>query len=187
MAKSEPKDLPSFQKMWDNYPIEGAETVATNIGGKVADNVLPSLGTDKAWNTCTIRLSRSFNYSGDPIPEEKHLLVKAADKRPLRVVSGADGYKYAYGVEEMAYYLEEVYGPADGTFSIDKASPDALGSSQIAGQRVLVVFQFMDATNGKPRRANHADLWDGANMRYNNVVTNPKHSSFTIKYWEFAR
>ncbi len=179
-------ELPPFQRMWDNYPTEPAATVATVIGGAVARNVLPSLGGDSPWNTCTIRLSKSFNYAGDPIPR-RHILQRSRDRRPMATISGDDGYQYAYRVKDMDYYLQEVYGAPDGTLSLPQSGPDVLQNTAISGQQLLLIFYFQDATGGPARDANHADLWDGANMRYNNVVLNPNHSSFGIKYWEFIR
>ena len=88
------RQMPSFQKMWDNYPDERDSTkVKKLIGGRV----------DASWitNTCTIRLSRAFNYAGDPI--EKGLAG-------LNAVSGADGKWYAFRVREMEKYLRAKYG-----------------------------------------------------------------------------
>ena len=54
-----PKPLPSLKKMWDNYPNGTAAQVKKDIGRRVDASCIT--------NTCVIRLSRGFNYAGDPI------------------------------------------------------------------------------------------------------------------------
>jgi len=103
----------------------------------------------------------------------------------MRTVSGTDGYQYAYRVREMDYYLHEIFGAADGSFTVSQGGVNALQNTPIPDQHLLLVFYFTDAASG--RSANHADLWDGKSMRYNNVLLNPGHSSLEVKYWEFIR
>src|SRR4029077_11977449 len=80
--------LPDFDTLRKNYPDDDPGTVKSNIGG----------GVDAEWitNTCAIRMSRAFNYSGAPLPP------KFAD---LNVVSGADGMWYAYRQRELRRWI----------------------------------------------------------------------------------
>ena len=133
--------LSNFSKMWSVYPYPkgSSNRVKTLVGGKV----------DADWikNTCTIRISRCFNYSGFPVP---------TNFDDLSTVSGADGLRYAYRVRELTRYLKAVYGrpqftfryedPADGTIP-----PDFRG---VQGVICFKVKGWTDATG-------HYDLWDG--------------------------
>ncbi|MEX1365590.1 MAG: hypothetical protein AB1Z98_20850, partial [Nannocystaceae bacterium] len=58
-----PARLHSFYQMWDAYPAPGgtADEAKHIIGGSVANMSAP--------NTCVVRLSRAFNYSGNRIPK----------------------------------------------------------------------------------------------------------------------
>src|SRR5437870_5653115 len=73
----------SFQSLWDQYPLGTPEAVNKSIGGHVALN--------NFHNTCTIRTSHAFNYSGDPLPGPT-----AAAKVGMNVISGADKMWYSY-------------------------------------------------------------------------------------------
>ena len=55
---------------------------------------------DAAWitNTCTIRMSRSFNYSGAKIP---------GNYPGLTTVKGKDGLRYAFRVAETLTVLDD--------------------------------------------------------------------------------
>ena len=179
---SKPRALPPFQQMWNNYPKGKPDEVATAIGGKVKDSVLPTLGTPNAWNTCTIRLSQSFNHAGDPIPK-RHILKNAPDKHPMATVPGADHMQYAYRVKDMDYYLRETYGPPAGTVHLKQGESLA---SVLPPEKLLLIIYFKerDPGTGKESSASHADLWDGKGIRYNDVSTIPHADSFEIKYWE---
>lgn len=132
--------LPPFQRLWDNYPSEhDALAVKKAIGGKV----------NAPWitNTCTIRLSRAFNYAGQPIP---------AHFPGLHTVAGADGKAYAFRVSEMSKYLASRYGHA--TY----IATGAEGRTRLAGHRGVIMFDvrgWNDATG-------HFDIWNGSTARY---------------------
>lgn len=176
-----PKELPAFDDMWNGYPTGLPADIATDIGGNVEKSVV---GGGANWSTCTIRLSNAFNEAGDPIPKA-HILKKSPDKRKLATLSGKEKHWYAYRVDDIQYYLEEVYGPADGKVDI----PGAGGADAVKllpAKKVLMIFRFFDSSHKPAHWVSHADLWDGASMRYNPVVSKPEHSKFSIKYWEFV-
>ena len=81
MAK---KQLSNFDSMWNEYPLGEAAAIKKRIGGNV----------DADWiaNTCVVRVSRAFNYSGHPIPNGRSSLV---------TVKGGDRLRYAFRVAEF--------------------------------------------------------------------------------------
>lgn len=138
-----PKPLPSFRKMWDNYPADkDPAKVKKLIGGKV----------DAGWitNTCTIRLSRAFNYAGDSI---------ARGEAGLHAVSGADGKWYAFRVREMEKYLRAKYGPPH----VEATGKDA-GKLRgaVKGHRGVIQFDVRGWTDA----TGHMDMWDGTRVRF---------------------
>ena len=134
-----PDALPIINELWQSYPTGTVQDVKTKIGGRV----------DYGWikNTCTIRVSRSLNYAGQPVPPPKN-------KYGLNVVSGADGKWYAYRVKEFVKYLHERYGPPSlsktkGTSALDL-------KAAVTGRIGIIVFDvsvWNDATG-------HVTLWN---------------------------
>jgi len=166
------KKLMHFDKMWDNYPDDGkggtddehkagALKVKAEIGGHV----------DADWitDTCTVRISRAFNYSGNPI----------ARTEGLRTVSGADGKWYAFAVREMERYLSANYGrpiikhSAKGTLGVDP--------SDYQGKTGIVAFSlagYFRAQGYHGEATGHMDLWNGSECRYENYFSNADSTSF---------
>ena len=103
------RTLLGFEAMWDAYPNPGgsAAEAKRTIGGKV----------DVEWitNTCVVRVSRSFNASGNPIP--------GADDDGLATVKGADFYPAGVGGS----------GSVRLAFSFASPSEIAEGVSTLAG------------------------------------------------------
>lgn len=131
--------LPDFDSMWKNYPLGSAAQVKKVIGNKVNQPHIQ--------NTCTIRLSRAFNYSGDPIL-----------RPPIRnAVTGADKKWYGYRVSEMDAYLRIRYGEPAVTV---EGSPTKLRGA-VKGKKGIILFyiKLEDATG-------HFDIWDGYKPRY---------------------
>ena len=111
MAK---KQFSNFDSMWNEYPLGEAAAVKKRIGGNV----------DADWitNTCVVRVSRAFNYSGHHIPNDRASLV---------TVRGGDRLRYAFRVAEFSRYLKAVYGAPSTTFAkgpTDEAPPDFLAT-----------------------------------------------------------
>ncbi len=126
--------LPSFKVLRQHYPDQDPDTVKRTIGGKV----------DADWitNTCAVRLSRAFNYSGITIP---HGLDA------LKTISGADGKWYAYRMRELKHWIGETFGAPD------LSRDGQVTRAEFAGVTGIVAFDihFNDASG-------HLDLWDGS-------------------------
>ena len=135
--------IPNWQSLWANYPRGSAAEVKKLIGGNV--------NVDWIQNTCTIRMSRAFNYASDPIP---------AKYPGLNVVSGADKKWYAYRVAEFRKYLEAKYGMA--SIDVKKSGVMGVPKDSFKGNSGIICFRvsiWSDATG-------HFDVWNGVNCRY---------------------
>lgn len=124
---------PEFSKMRAMYPQGTADEVFKLIGGKVLANNFA--------NSCAIRVSRSFNYSG----------VKIDYIPPNLTVSGSDGKWYIYRVKEMIKFLTRNFGAPDISVS-NKPYQEAL-----RGKKGIIVFEV----DGWDDASGHATLWDG--------------------------
>jgi Type VI secretion system (T6SS), amidase effector protein 4 len=140
-----PRKLTGFERMWNAYPApkSEAEEAKSIIGGNV----------NQPWltNSCVVRISRSLNYAGYPIP---------SGFTGLSTVSGADGMRYAYRVEELRKYLVFAYGPP--VASEERAPPRPGVPASFAGKTGIILFRvdgWVDATG-------HIDLWDGEHTRH---------------------
>ena len=133
--------LPEFESLWRNHPRdEDSRLVKKMIGGKV----------DAEWyvNTCAIRMSRAFNYSGYTIPKLKSR--QPDGKERWESISGADGKWYLLRVDTfLSEILEKHFGPPDIR---GKVKGDFMGKK---GLILFKVRRWEDATG-------HLDLWDGA-------------------------
>ena len=146
--------VPPFDVLNKNYPnFVSVETVKRLIGGGINDLDAPP---DQQWlggangNTCTIRLSRTLNYSGVPIPK---------NPQGMRTTTGADHHNYAFAMQEMRGWLTGHFGAP----TIDRTGGPPISRDAIRGIRGIIAFDihFTDA-NG------HLDLWDG-NTFYDEV------------------
>ncbi|MEE9269930.1 MAG: type VI secretion system amidase effector protein Tae4 [Candidatus Krumholzibacteria bacterium] len=153
-----PRPLPSFQKMWKHYPDEKDPVkVKKLIGGKV----------NYPWitNTCTIRLSRAFNYAGDPIRK---------GYAGLNAVSGADRKWYAFRVRELEKYLRAMYGDPQ----VEEVAGDANKlRAAVKGYRGVIQFNvrgWSDATG-------HLDIWDGTKVRFSEYFS----QADGVNLWRF--
>lgn len=148
---------PKMKTLWENYPRGTAEEVKQLIGGKV----------NYPWikNTCVIRISRAFNYSG-------HRLKNRL--RGLSTISGDDGLWYAYRVREFVEYLTRNFGPPD--FSVSRKAGDASIPKAFFGKQGIIVFEvdsWSDATG-------HMTLWNGQRCVDNDCYW---HRSKKIRIW----
>lgn len=116
------------------------------VGGHVDDT---RGGQEWLTDTCTLRLSRAFNYSGSPIPNNPH---------GLRTVHGSDKLNYAFAVQEFKQWVLTNFGKPD----IKVAGPP-VSRDQFTGHRGLIIFDIKFGNNpGQTWGARgHADLWDG--------------------------
>src|SRR6266571_2296235 len=92
--------MPPFDALVNSYPKDpNGANVKRMIGGGVDDTAKPVkeqwLGGERG-DTCTLRMSRAFNYSGVHIPAHWH---------GLRTTAGRDHLHYAFAVQEMRGWL----------------------------------------------------------------------------------
>jgi len=138
--------LHTFSALWDKYPdyvnYPKPEAVKALIGGAV----------DADWieNTCAIRLSRTLNYNGFPIP---------ASFAGLNTVRGGDGKRYAFRVRELRPWLVYRFGRPD--FDVTKKQGEDFDKGSLALVKGIIGFdiRFADATG-------HLDLWDGSSFTH---------------------
>lgn len=139
--------LPPFESLWLNYPLGTVPQVKQAIGGAVDDTA-----GGKPWilNTCTIRMSRAFNYSGQPVPGPG-----VAKSYGMLVIRG-DHKWYALRVAEFGKYMLAKYGKP----TVSVANPTSIPDEMTTKRGVIqFVIHFSDATG-------HFDLWDGETCRY---------------------
>lgn len=141
------KMIPDFNSLWNYHPrsqwdhideIRAAKEVKKTIGGKVDADWIP--------NTCAIRISRAFNYSGYEIKKLK--TVQPDGKERWETVSGADKKWYMLRVDTFLSHI----------LTKDFGKPDFKGYTEadFQGKKGLIVFKVStwgDATG-------HLDLWD---------------------------
>lgn len=139
--------LRNFDAMWDAYPNPGGTAAAakTTIGG----------GADRSWvrNTCVLRVSRSLNAAGYPIPGDRN--------DGLATVRGGDGMHYALRVHEFRRYLERTYGDPDHAHTYPSGEGGPVPNA-FRGARGIALFDvdiWSDATG-------HVDLWNGDRCRH---------------------
>ncbi|MCH9680571.1 MAG: peptidoglycan-binding protein [Deltaproteobacteria bacterium] len=152
--------LNDFDKMWDAYPNPGgtAEEAKHTIGGRAVSALID--------NTCVLRLSRAFNYSGNRIPRS------SSDE--ITTIRGGDGLHYALRVREFTRYMKRKYGRPD----LEHTYPDPGGGpipSEFKGRQGVIIFDvrgWADATG-------HVDLWNGTKCRHNGYF----HKASTVMLW----
>ena len=129
--------LPDFRTLWLGYPRGSSTEVKAKIGGRV--------NYDWITNTCTIRTSHAFNYSGAKIPQ---------GYEGLGTTNGADDLRYAYRVAEFRRYLLAEYGPPT---HVVRGEAGTITAEQFADHQGLICFEveaWSDATG-------HLDMWNG--------------------------
>jgi hypothetical protein len=156
-----PSRLDNFDAMWDAYPNPGgsAEAAKRTIGGQALAVTIQ--------NTCVLRMSRCFNYSGHPIPN--------SPSDEILTVRGGDDLHYALRVREFIRYLGRKYGPP----SREHTYPPPGGGevpADFKGRQGVIAFEvdgWSDATG-------HVDLWNGARCRHNSYFSRAR----TVMLWE---
>ncbi|MCA9544504.1 MAG: hypothetical protein KC613_08940 [Myxococcales bacterium] len=147
--------IPDFKLLWLGYPRGLSADVKPRIGGQVA--------YDWITNTCTIRMSRAFNYAGHRIP---------ADHPGLATTRGGDGLRYAFRVAEFRPYLLETFGKP--TIS-HEGEPGTIPTEPFAGRKGVICFEatFSDATG-------HFDMWNGLQT----IGGNYFYKAHAVHLWE---
>ena len=158
-----PSALRNFDEMWNAYPNPGgsAQEAKRTIGG----------GANAAYitNTCVIRLSRSFNYSGNTIPGRR------GDE--IVTVRGADRKHYALRVAEFTRYMKRRYGQPDVSHAYPGGRGGEIPGSFRDKQGVIIfdVDSWSDATG-------HVDLWNGDACRHSAYF----HQAAKVMLWEVS-
>jgi hypothetical protein len=159
--------LPKFSALQAQYPdyitYPDSSEVKKLIGGAV----------DEDWitNTCAIRLSRTLNYNGIPVP---------AGFPGMKTVKGGDGKRYAFRVREIRKWLTHKLGAPQ--FDIKKKAGAAFDKTPIAALLGIIGFDiaFKDATG-------HLDLWNGSSFTSEYKTTQDYFTSATrIWVWQSA-
>lgn len=156
-----PARLRNFDQMWDAYPNPDgtADEAKHTIGGQATAETID--------NTCVLRLSRAFNYSGNPIPKS------STDE--IMTIRGGDGLNYALRVREFTRYMRRKYGPPHYEHTYPAPGGGDVPAS-FKGRQGVVIFEvdgWTDATG-------HADLWNGARCRHNAYFNRASH----VMLWE---
>lgn len=153
--------LPKFDALDAHYPdyvnFPLPDAVKKLVGG----------AANEAWitNTCAMRMSRTLNYNGIPIP---------AAFPGLNTVAGADRKRYAFRVRELHAWLAVALGKPD--FDRRKRQGDSFDpKAALGGMTGIIGFDihFTDATG-------HFDLWDGSDF------TESKAGLASVDYWTTA-
>jgi len=144
--------MPSFDALLANYlRARVGGVIKRQIGGAIDDTHAPSgqqwLGGEDG-DTCTIRMSRTLNYSGVHIP---------AHFPGLRTASGKDGLHYAFAVQEMRTFLTATFGQPQ----LESRKP--VDRNLFAPYKGIILFDITFGMNpdGATRAMGHVDLWDG--------------------------
>ncbi len=139
-AQSGLAKLPAWADLWKEYPNYVKVTSA-----KVKSDTGGSVDAQHLVNTCAIRLSRTLNYNGIPVPRNFPGLVTK---------KGGDGMRYAIRVREVRKWLFKKLG--NPGFDMTKKEGDAFDKTKIESFKGIVGFdiRFKDATG-------HLDLWNG--------------------------
>lgn len=147
--------------MWEAYPNPGdtAEAAKHTIGGAAT--------SDRIQNTCVLRLSRAFNYSGNRIPRS------STDE--ILTIRGGDGLHYALRVREFTRYMKRKYGKPTLQKKYGRPGGGPVPPEFLGRQGVIIfdVRGWADATG-------HVDLWNGAKCRHNGYF----HKASTVMLWE---
>ncbi|WP_322045504.1 T6SS effector amidase Tae4 family protein [Paraburkholderia sp. J67] len=145
------RPLPPFDKLVENYPYRQSVTVLKKMIGGNADDTASQdqwLG-GASGDTCTLRMSRAFNYGGGVIPNQAH---------GMATVKGSDSRRYAFRAREFDLWLRSFYGPPDIEVKGKPVSRD-----RFLGKKGVISFDITFGLNAdqRTRATGHLDLWDG--------------------------
>ncbi len=154
-----------FDALWNSFPNDkNAENVKRLVGGRAGASPTASLSA--------IRMSRSLNYAGYPIPQTYRL-----KQRALSTLSGADKLWYAYKDDELKEYIQELFGPPSIVVS-SKAQTTGASREPFLGKKGIIAF---DMTSGSDATG-HLDLWDGNAPRHAESFD----KALKVSLWELA-
>ena len=132
--------IPDFDKLLGHFPRLKSPEVKKLIGGE--------LNHPNYVNACVMRLSRSLNLSGHPLPRHATGMI---------VKKGGDGLWYGVRVPELRKYLTATYGPAHVSAKLyARKVRGTTAPKSFEGMRGILVFE-----GGLSGATGHATLWDG--------------------------
>ncbi len=143
------------------------------VGGAIDDTRLPPkqqwLGGENG-DTCTIRMSRAFNYSGVPVPRTFP---------GFRTVHGGHGFNYGFAVQELHRWMLSHFGKPDIYVRGAPVARDAFAEKK--GLIVFDISKFGLNLDQRTRALGHADLWDGRTF-YDEIdnTSSPERDFFKI-------
>jgi Type VI secretion system (T6SS), amidase effector protein 4 len=153
--------MTTFDTLWNNYPLESQEDLFNALGGG-----WPALiGDDNYRNTCTIRLSVTFNRSGFIVPA-----TLAAQDGGLR--DGA-GNPIAIRVATGEAVVRNYFGDSYWGMSHQPGAP--LDLSNVPTRKGILVYRVQGGDAG-----GHVDIWDGQTCR------NDCHSQYALNCYGIA-
>ena len=168
------RQLPSFDALVAVYPHrETPAEIKQKIGGAIDDTHAPAgpqqwLGGPEG-DTCTIRMSRAFNYAGAIIPKVTPHLV---------TVAGGDHKRYGFRAREFDAWLRHNYGAPDIEV---KGKP--VPRDRFRGKKGLISFDILFGVDPitHQRATGHVDLWDGVTF-YDEIagISRPNRDFFNV-------
>lgn len=160
--------IPYVELLLMKYPHGPKEDVAILIGGTVQKNLEDPKYTSYK-DTCAIRVSRTLNYGGDPIPWAGGGIPNSF--RPgskVRTDKGSDGMFYIYSTLDMRAYLNTRYGKPK-KFASNATAAD------LKGLKGIVAFGFL-----------HIDVWDGEKTARASYFGDKRIANDSILLWTAA-
>jgi hypothetical protein len=142
-------ERPDFDKLVEYYPspkVIMLPVLKQMIGG----GLMTPWAQSEINDSCTLRMSRALNYGSKfHIPTHFH---------GLRTLKGADGFNYAYAVQEFHTWMKSKFGHPD---IIQKGKP--VKRDAFLNNKGIMVFDIVFGLNDDhtTRALGHADLWDG--------------------------
>lgn len=153
----------NFDVLRANYPLMPKDSLFDELGGQ-----WPDLKTNANYNnTCAIRLSHSFNKSGDLIPSK---FKEALDGKGRNIILKVSTFN-KFAVEKYGEFSWGISKPPGGDFPIDQLPSMYKG---------LIVYHadFGHATG-------HFDLWTGSSFVGSGNVDDIREG-FDIAVWNLS-
>jgi hypothetical protein len=153
----------TFDTLWDNYSLGTKAELFNALGGG-----WPALiGNANYDNTCTIRLSATFNRSGFPVPaalaaQDGGLRDGQGNPIAIRVATGEAVVRHYFG----DYFWGENHQPG---------SPLDPPLSDVPARRGILIYRVNGGDAG-----GHVDLWDSHGCRID------CHSQFALNCYAIA-
>jgi RHS repeat-associated protein len=134
-------NAPDVGMLWSNYDGDGQGIIEQYGGG---------LTQFSGQNTCAIRLSNTFNQSGENIPHPRDLPAN------IRAVTTEKGGNFIFGSRDMGRYLEKELGKPSITTDVITSDNYKEVASQLSGKQGLI--QLIAGDPKEYGASGHVDL-----------------------------